>query len=385
VHAIGTPSYMAPEQARGEPVDARTDVYSLGVLLYEMVVGDKPFFSDQAFEVIQMHASMPPPRLRHKAPPAAGVSQALEDLVTRSMAKRPEDRFQTVAEMADALAQTPEVTGAPRPATLPPLDEPPRAPGAAPEEAPPRRWRWLAVAATLLAIAGLGFVVVFLLEAPRPPAPPPEPPAPRVAPVPVPVLVPATPPPPVAAPPPDAASLPDAAPPDAVLPDAALEPDAAVEDVEDVEEPLEAPVPEVVAAPVEARTLRDVNALIAAGKKREAIAALSRMRAERPRDARVPYLLGNLYFERRYWTDGLERYRDAIRLNRAYRGRATLIRNAIRALSSDRTARNARAFLQRDVGAAAVPHLRVAAKADPSRLVRERSAALLADLSRKRR
>ena len=115
------------------------------------------------------------------------------------------------------------------------------------------------------------------------------------------------------------------------------------------------------------------------------MAALERLKEQNPRSAYMPYLLGNLYFERMWWTDGLESYHDAIRLNRAYRSRAILIRNAIRALSSAKTVGHARGLLVRDVGAAAAPYLRAAARTDPSAVVRARSAALLGEVGRKKR
>ena len=86
-----------------------------------------------------------------------------------------------------------------------------------------------------------------------------------------------------------------------------------------------------------------------------------------------------------WWTDGLESYHDAIRNNRAYRSRAVLIRNAIRALSSAKTVGHARGLLVRDVGSAATPYLRAAARTDPNSLVRARSSALLGEVTRKKR
>src|SRR5262249_41943425 len=137
--AIGTPSYMAPEQARGEAVDARTDIYSLGVLLCELVTGDKPFFSDQAFEVLAMHRDKPPPTLAERAP-KAGASPELEAVVARALAKQPDDRFQTAAAFAEALAATPDAQRRSSAGEGDTHAAPPRAP-TPPGGAPPRSGR----------------------------------------------------------------------------------------------------------------------------------------------------------------------------------------------------------------------------------------------------
>jgi serine/threonine-protein kinase len=200
------------------------------------------------------------------------------------------------------------------------------------------------------------------------------------------------------APRPDA-PRPDAPPPDAAVPDA---PDDDVDATVPLEEQAE-PVAEVAPTPVreeeidtrkpaapptpaalEVRTIADAEALIAAGKTTEAIAGLERLHDKNPKSAYIPYLLGDLYFERKWWTDGLEAYHAAIRQNRAYRDRAVLVRNAIRALSSAKTVAKARTLLLRDVGAAAAPYLRVAVKGDPNATVRMRANALLVELARRR-
>ncbi len=87
---IGTPLYMAPEQIIGEPVDGRTDIYSLGIMMYEMVSGNPPFYLGN-IEYHHIHTAPPP--LPEK------VSQKIRDIIMQMIAKAPEDRFQSVGEL----------------------------------------------------------------------------------------------------------------------------------------------------------------------------------------------------------------------------------------------------------------------------------------------
>jgi serine/threonine-protein kinase len=97
---MGTPSYMAPEQARGENVDLRADVYAIGALLYHALTGQRPFDSDDPTSTLRMVLTEDPPRPRSLAP---DVPEALELVIQRSMAKDPRDRYQTTAELDRAL------------------------------------------------------------------------------------------------------------------------------------------------------------------------------------------------------------------------------------------------------------------------------------------
>jgi serine/threonine protein kinase len=97
--AIGTPDYMSPEQARGEPVDGRSDLYSVGVVLYHLLAGRPPFVGDSPLGIALQQVSdepVPPSRLRD-------VHPGLEAIALRALAKRPSDRFQTAREMRRAL------------------------------------------------------------------------------------------------------------------------------------------------------------------------------------------------------------------------------------------------------------------------------------------
>ena len=97
---LGTPSYMAPEQALGQDVDARTDLYALGVLLYELTTGRVPFKGNDPLAVVSQHVHAPavPPRVLR-----SDVPRALEVLILRLLEKNPAARFQTATEVAAAL------------------------------------------------------------------------------------------------------------------------------------------------------------------------------------------------------------------------------------------------------------------------------------------
>ena len=90
----GTPAYMSPEQARGEKVDKRTDIYALGVMLYEMLAGVVPFQADTTFGMLMKHINEP-------LPPIKGISTDLQALLERALAKNPEHRYQSAGELAN--------------------------------------------------------------------------------------------------------------------------------------------------------------------------------------------------------------------------------------------------------------------------------------------
>jgi serine/threonine-protein kinase len=97
---IGTPEYMAPEQVTNKLVDARIDIYALGVVFYEMVTGRKPFIADTPMGVLFKHASEPLPRPRQFVP---GLPQTVENVIIKALAKNPENRYQTMPDFVKAL------------------------------------------------------------------------------------------------------------------------------------------------------------------------------------------------------------------------------------------------------------------------------------------
>ena len=131
---MGTSDYIAPEQARGAHVDEQSDIYSLGVVLYELLTGEVPFPGDNFVAVAMRHINEPPPSARERRP---DVSPRLDAVIRRAMAKEPRDRFRSMDELCAELtaslgpesgasgAQTMVVPGRKRQrARRPPADRP---------------------------------------------------------------------------------------------------------------------------------------------------------------------------------------------------------------------------------------------------------------------
>ncbi|MEM9490048.1 MAG: protein kinase [Myxococcota bacterium] len=100
--AFGTPVYMSPEQAVGNPIDGRADLYAAAVMAYEMIVGRPPFQSDDKLEVMTMHTARPVPPMASLAPEVA-VPPEIEQLILRGLAKRPSERHANAAEYVAAI------------------------------------------------------------------------------------------------------------------------------------------------------------------------------------------------------------------------------------------------------------------------------------------
>jgi serine/threonine-protein kinase len=148
---MGTPQYMAPEQAAGLPVDSRADLYALGLVLYELLMGEPPLTGETASLVMAAHISTPAPRLPDRFP------SALRDLVVRMLAKHPDVRPASMAEVLNELRAIP----------------------ASVEAKPSSRRLVLAAGAAFAAVALAGGVSVALRE-PPPSSPPVVVPAPLV-------------------------------------------------------------------------------------------------------------------------------------------------------------------------------------------------------------
>ncbi len=102
---LGTPGYMSPEQVRAGPVDQRTDIFALGVLLYELLAGAAPFRGETAPEILTATLRVDPPEL------PAGIPDAFQRVVRRCLEKNPEERFQSADDLAFALRQMTETSG----------------------------------------------------------------------------------------------------------------------------------------------------------------------------------------------------------------------------------------------------------------------------------
>jgi hypothetical protein len=101
--AMGTPAYMSPEQCQGKPLDGRSDIYALGVVLYEVATGTLPFVVKTISEAVFKHVYVPAPPLRQVRPE---LPEIVETIVLRCLAKLPEERFATAADLAAALYET---------------------------------------------------------------------------------------------------------------------------------------------------------------------------------------------------------------------------------------------------------------------------------------
>ncbi len=149
---VGTPHYISPEQARGEQTDFRSDVYSLGVVLYEMLGGQKPFMGGSPMEVIARHLSEPLPPIRERCPEVPlGVATLLEAMTAKTAAARPAsypDLLQSLTPTGMPLAPPESATS-----TMPRLAKP-----ALPARKRTRSvYRWIAAVAILaVVVAGLG-------------------------------------------------------------------------------------------------------------------------------------------------------------------------------------------------------------------------------------
>ncbi|MDQ3339427.1 MAG: serine/threonine protein kinase [Myxococcota bacterium] len=333
---VGTPSYMAPEQIRGVEIDKRADLYACGILLFELLTGKKPFFSpkDDPIEVCSMHLKSPPPKLAATRP---GTDFGeLEGIITKAMAKSPGDRYESAEEMATALAATIGRHGAPiTPAVGIPTQiaaEPTPAPAPSPASQtllPQPAARPFPFTKQQLAIGGGVLVLLVIIIA---------------------VL---------------ANRGGDSKTTVVVTPG-----DPAV-NTDDPNITMEKgdPVGEV---------LSRANEFVANGRREAAIDLLSGARKTFPDDARLAYLGGKLYFAKLWYTDGLKQFRDAVRLDPAYKSDAELIKTVLKAFNTTPRYDSALAsFLRDQVGAAAKPLLEETAANHPNPSIRARAAAEL--------
>jgi tRNA A-37 threonylcarbamoyl transferase component Bud32 len=163
--AVGSPRYMSPEQAGAAPVDARSDIYSAGVILYEMLVGDVPFNDPSTPALLVKHLTETPVRPSLKRPDRH-VSPMLEQIAMRCLEKKPEARFQSADELQRALAGTPAPVTADAAPTIAAttIAQPratPRPRTAAVVTAPPEpRWRRYAAAAAVIVLLLAGAIAI---------------------------------------------------------------------------------------------------------------------------------------------------------------------------------------------------------------------------------
>jgi serine/threonine protein kinase len=369
--AVGTPTYMPPEQSRGDDVDARTDLYATGLVLFELLTGGPPFVGDEPTDVIIAHQTKPPPLLSERKPEAK-FSPALEAVVMRALAKAPGDRYASAAEMARALESVPEAQRT-RAGSVPPAPTVslPQADGSKPNPAPKHN--------ETVALASDALIPV--VEPPKPPPPAPRP-GPKAEPdagssgIQVPaflktrqgqiaagvgalallvivILV---------------ASGGSGSSSSSKQPAGSLKPEPGDEEVQ---------MPEDASS----GELAKLRARVRGGSTSEdVVRALTRLSAQHPTDAEIPLTLGQIYCEKLWVNDCLENFKKAIRIDGAMKRDERLLRSVMYGLGSDARHGDVRRFLVRDVGADAVPYLQEVIDGRWRKDVKDRAAATLREL-----
>jgi len=203
---MGSPKYMSPEQIRGEHCDGRTDVYALGVMMYEMLTGKVPYDKAKQVETLLAHVNEKLPEMRDKKPDLQ-ISEHLETVVLRCLAKNPDERFNGMAEVLESLKLTGSgsATGTrelealrtsasftPQPSPLPPSGSIPAAATTSITPAPPSSGKkWIPIVVGGLAVAAAAAVFLGRSPTPAPPTASASETKPAVQPVPTPTSAPA--------------------------------------------------------------------------------------------------------------------------------------------------------------------------------------------------
>ncbi len=425
---VGTPNYMAPEQTiGGGTIDARTDLYAVGVVLFEMIAGERPYSSDDTLALLGMHRAAPIPNLADRIDRSIALPMGVQKLIDKLMAKAPEDRFQTALELAHAIEEIlgPRVSAghevvSPRgrrtdPAvvavgvapTVVGLDSGRVATQIKDRTAPVRRpqsgGNTGLLLLLLLAVAAAGVYYVKFrpgaggrttdhgsavpivvgpgsatIDAPVAPVAPIAP-VTSVASVAIDAAVPAV----VI----DAAEATvhaiDAAGEEIEMdPAVATNPDPTADEVTADEEAADAPEPtadveaKLPQAEARAHTIGEAVQMIKEGKRDLALSSLHALGKKSPNSGYISFLLGNLYYDKLWWGVALEQYKAAIKKHAGYKANSVLIKNSIRMLASPRTRRAADGLLRHTIKRPALLHLRTAAKNDPNGNVRKAAAGL---------
>jgi len=149
---VGTPAYMSPEQARGENTDERTDIYSLGIVLYEMLAGHVPFDGETTMSILFKHINEPPP-------PIPSLAFGFQYVLDRALSKKAEERFQTPNELAAAFNEVLEETSGASTIVQMTIKRTPST-GKADDESPLRR-KWLPAALVgVITLAATAFLLL---------------------------------------------------------------------------------------------------------------------------------------------------------------------------------------------------------------------------------